>query len=81
MHHRGLEHLLESLAALDAARGTGLSAEVVVVDNASETPPDEVLRRHPDVRRVASGANLGFAAGCRLGVEHARAPIVLFVKG
>ena len=80
VHHRGLEHLLESLAALDAAAREGLTLEVVLVDNASGTPQDEILRRHPTVRRIPAARNVGFAAGCRLGVEAARAPHVVFVN-
>ncbi|MEX0879242.1 MAG: glycosyltransferase family 2 protein [Thermoanaerobaculia bacterium] len=80
VHHRGLEHLLESLAALEAALREGLTAEIVLVDNASDTPQDEVLRRHPTVRRIVSAKNVGFAGGCRLGAEAARAPAVLFVN-
>jgi GT2 family glycosyltransferase len=80
VHHRGLEHLLESLAALEAATREGLTAELLLVDNASGAPQDEILRRHPTVRRIPSAKNVGFAAGCRLGVEAARAPVVLFVN-
>ncbi len=78
VHHRGPEHLRESLAALDAAAGVAL--EVVVVDNASGTAWGAVLGRHPGARVVEAGANVGFAAGCRLGVEAAKAPVVLFVN-
>ena len=80
VHHRGLEHLLEALGALDAALREGLSAEVLLVDNGSDTPFDAVLRRHPRVQRIASAANVGFASGCRLGVDAASAPTVLFVN-
>ena len=80
VHHRGLEHLLEALEALETAAGAGLTAEILLVDNASGTPQDEVLRRHPTVRRIVSAENVGFAAGCRLGVAAARAPIALFVN-
>jgi len=80
VHHRGLEHLLEALAGLEAAAAAGVSAEVLLVDNASGMPRGEVLRRHPNVRHVASATNVGFAAGCRLGVEAARAPVVVFVN-
>lgn len=80
VHHRGLEHLLESLAALEAAFREGLTAEILLVDNASDTPQDEVLRRHPNVRRIVSARNAGFAGGCRLGAEAARAPMVLLVN-
>jgi GT2 family glycosyltransferase len=80
VHHRGAEHLLEALAALDAAAAEGLSAEVLLVDNASDTPFAAVRARHPSVRRIASATNVGFASGCRLGVEAASAPTVLFVN-
>jgi len=65
---------------VDAASREGPSLEVVLVDNASETPMGEVGRRHPTVNRIAARRNLGFAAGCRLGVESAQAPVVLFVN-
>jgi GT2 family glycosyltransferase len=80
VHHRGAEHLLEALAALDAALAQGLSAEVLLVDNASATPFDRVRARHPSVRRIPSATNVGFASGCRLGVEAASAPTVVFVN-
>ncbi len=80
VHHRGLEHLLEALEALEAARQRGLQAEVVLVDNASDTPLDAALARHPHVRLIRSAVNAGFASGCRLGVEAAASPTVLFVN-
>ena len=80
VHHRGAEHLLEALAALDASRTQGLAAEVLLVDNASDTPYERVRARHPAVRRIASPTNVGFASGCRVGVEAAAAPIVVFVN-
>ena len=80
VHHRGEEHLLEALEGLEGALSQGLSAEVLLVDNASDTPWETVARRHPGVRRGASATNVGFAAGCRLGVEAAAAPTVLFVN-
>ena len=80
VHHRGFDRLFEALAALEEACRGRLAAEVIVVDNASGLPADELLRRHPTTRRVAAGRNTGFAGGCRLGVEAARAPAVLFVN-
>lgn len=80
VHHRGPKQLFEALAALDEACRGRLAAEVIVVDNASGLSVDELLRRHPATRRVVAGANVGFAAGCRLGAEAARAPVLLFVN-
>jgi GT2 family glycosyltransferase len=79
VHHRGREHLLEALDAL-AASSRGPEFETILVDNTAGKPMEEVLRRHPTIRRVAAGGNVGFAAGCRLGAEAARAPLLAFVN-
>ena len=79
VHHQGMEHLLEGLAALETAV-SGKSAEIILVDNTGGRPIEEVLRRHPTLRRLASSCNVGFAAGCQLGAEAARAPLLLFVN-
>ncbi|MDQ6894065.1 MAG: glycosyltransferase family 2 protein [Acidobacteriota bacterium] len=80
VHHRGEEHLRESLAAIGES-AKGLSAETILVDNTSVPGSLEaVLRAHPGVRRVRAGGNVGFAKGCRLGVEAASAPAVAFVN-
>jgi len=79
VHHRGREHLLESLNALSAT-SEGLAVETILVDNTAGEPMEEVLRRHPTLRRVVAGRNAGFAAGCRLGCAAARAPLVAFVN-
>src|SRR5262249_38583615 len=80
VHHRGPEHRFEALASLEESLAEGLTAEILLVDNAAGTPQDEILRKHPNIRRIPSATNVGFAAGCRLGVDAARAPIVLFVN-
>ena len=78
VHHRGQEHLLEALDALAASSGP--SFETILVDNTAGRPMEEVLRRHPNLRRVVAGHNSGFAGGCRLGAEAARAPLLAFVN-
>jgi GT2 family glycosyltransferase len=79
VHHRGEEHLLEGLEALEKA-AMGLSAETILVDNTGGRSIENVLRRHPTLRRVIAGGNVGFAAGCRMGAEAARAPLLLLVN-
>jgi N-acetylglucosaminyl-diphospho-decaprenol L-rhamnosyltransferase len=69
---------LESLwASLDGELEPG--DELVVVDNASA---DETAGRARELgmRVIDSGANLGFAAGCRLGVEATQAPLVFLLN-
>jgi GT2 family glycosyltransferase len=79
VHHRGQEHLLEALDAL-AASARGPEFETILVDNTAGQPMEEVLRRHPNLRRIAAAGNVGFAAGCRIGAEAARAPLLAFVN-
>lgn len=80
VHHRGHELLFEALDAIDAASRGRLSAEVLVVDNASSMPVAELLRRFPTIRRITAPGNVGFAAGCRLGAEAARGRALVFVN-
>ena len=79
VHHRGTENLQDALAAL-APPLAGLSVEVLVVDNTAGGSLEGALSRWPAVRRVPASGNSGFAAGCRLGAEAARAPVLLFVN-
>ncbi len=79
VHHRDLEQLLECLDGVAASRGVA-AMETIVVDNTGGSPLGEIFRRHPSVKRVAAAGNVGFARGCRLGVEAARAPAIAFVN-
>jgi len=60
------------------------AAEVVLVDNASETTGFEsvvaAFAPHPRLRVIRSPVNLGFAAGCNLGAAAAREATVLFLN-
>jgi GT2 family glycosyltransferase len=65
------EELAACLASLEAQ--TDAEFEVIVVDNAStDGSADMVRRRHPDVRLIEAGENLGFAEGCNRGFAAAR---------
>jgi GT2 family glycosyltransferase len=80
VHHRDHERLFEALGALETACRGGLTAEILVVDNASRMPVAETLRRFPTIRRITAPRNVGFAAGCRLGAEAARGRALVFVN-
>ncbi len=64
-------------AALDSR---GVEVEVVLVDNGGTEGGVEAWGDHPRVTVVAPGTNLGFAAGCNLGVSAASAPLVALVN-
>jgi len=80
VHHRGLDRLLECLDGIAAAAESTPGCEIVVVDNTGGDGLAEPLRARPGVRRVKAGGNVGFARGCRLGVQASDAPIVVFVN-
>src|SRR2546422_10975959 len=73
---QALDACLASLAA------GGVSApEVVLVDNASsDGSVGAVCARHPQVRLLETGANLGFAAGANRGAEAARGDVLVFLN-
>jgi GT2 family glycosyltransferase len=60
---------------------TGLTYEIIVVDNASpDMDPDELSKRHPSIHLVKSNANIGFAKGNNLGVEKANGKYILLLN-
>jgi N-acetylglucosaminyl-diphospho-decaprenol L-rhamnosyltransferase len=74
------DHLVACVDAL-VVPGPAAPDEVVVVDNASrDGSPDRVVGRHPAVRLVRAGANLGYARAANLGIAAASAPIVAVIN-
>jgi N-acetylglucosaminyl-diphospho-decaprenol L-rhamnosyltransferase len=62
--HRCVESVHSSL------RGSGIDYSIVVVDNASTDGTPAMLRdKHPNVRLIESGRNLGFASGNNLALR------------
>lgn len=77
--YNSAEALAVTLPALKSEMGEG--DEVLVVDNSSQD--ESVLltgELMPAARVVASGGNLGFAAGCNLGAAEATAGLVCFLN-
>jgi hypothetical protein len=63
------------------ADACAVSAEIVVVDNASsDGTASAISAGHPDVRLIISPRNLGFAAGCNAGLRTAAGRHVLFLN-
>lgn len=73
--------LIDALLAGLARELHSLTAEVVLVDNAShDGTADAVAHRHPWVRLVRSAQNLGFAAGNNLAARHAQGRVLLLLN-
>ncbi len=73
--------LLHNCLASIARHTHGCRVEVIVVDNASADDSVEMVRTgFPDVRVIASRANLGFARGSNLAAEAARGEYVLYLN-
>jgi N-acetylglucosaminyl-diphospho-decaprenol L-rhamnosyltransferase len=71
-----LDDCLASLAA-----GVGPRCEVVLVDNGSSDGSAAAARaRHPWVRIIETGTNLGFAAGANRGAAAARGEVLVFLN-
>lgn len=59
---------------------TGVSVQVVVVDNGCTSPSLEPLRTRPGVLLLEPGTNTGFTGGCNLGAAATDAPVLAFVN-
>ncbi len=58
----------DTLACLESLEGV----DTVVVDNGSaDGSPEAIEERFPDVELIRAGVNLGFAAGCNVGIRRA----------
>jgi GT2 family glycosyltransferase len=77
--HQSADHLAELVQALMPQLGE--EDEVVIIDNAStDGGPELAHSLHERVRVIETGANLGFAGGCHVGVESTQAPLLLFLN-
>ena len=73
--------LLDACLASIYRHTTGLSFEVIVVDNAShDGSPALVRERYPAAVLIESGENLGFGRANNLGFGRSRAPFVLLLN-
>ena len=73
-----LEACLGSLAAAPPA----VPHEILVVDNASSDGGPAMIRdRWPSVRLLPQARNLGFAAGCNVGIRASAAGLILLLNG
>jgi GT2 family glycosyltransferase len=74
------DYLIECLESLQSAVDD-LSAEIIVVDNASTDGTSLAVRhRFPAVRLLEPGANLGFARGCNTGMKLARGEYICLIN-
>jgi len=75
----GAERLLvECVQALLAS--TGVTIDVVLVDNGCTSNAVRRLRGQPHVRVLDPGTNTGFAGGCNLGASQVTGDVIVFVN-
>lgn len=61
-------------------RVTYPNTEIIVVDNGSKVPVDEVEKAFPEIMLIRSKENLGFAGGNNLGIKAAKGKYLLFIN-
>ena len=72
-----MEECLTSLRTIDG----NLSAEIIVVDNASADGTPEMIRtQFPEVKLIETGANLGFAKGNNVGIKEATGEYICLIN-
>ena len=80
VHYRVPLYLAQCLYSLEVALA-GKEAEIIVVDNDSQ-PNDTIslINRFTQVRWIAPGENIGFAAACNLGWKQSCGQYILFLN-
>jgi len=58
----------------------GVTTDVIVVDNGGTGGLTTDLAKRDRVTIIGSGDNIGFAAGCNLGVAHSKSPLVALIN-
>ena len=80
VHYKTPDHLLKGLASL-AADSTGLTTEVLIVDNDSRDGTPELLaQRHPEARLIVNDENLGYARAVNQGIRASSGEFVLVMN-
>ena len=67
-------------ACIDSLLACPLAIEIIVVDNASLDGSLDTLDASPQVAIIRNGQNLGFSAGCNVGLKAASADHILFLN-
>ncbi|ALG15619.1 glycosyl transferase [Kibdelosporangium phytohabitans] len=82
VNYRGAEDTITCLRSLaDDLAYPADRVQVICVDNASGDGSVERIKANaPGVKVVESKANIGFAGGCNLGVQHADGSVVAFLN-
>lgn len=81
VNYRGADDTITCLRALrEQLDYPAERLQVVCVDNASGDGSADRIRQVPGVEVVEAPANLGFAGGCNLGVQHATGTVVGFLN-
>jgi GT2 family glycosyltransferase len=76
-----VKHFLELCLCSVQKAITGISAEIIVVDNCSaDNSIDYLQPKFPAVQFIANKENLGFARGCNIGLVSATGEFVLFLN-
>jgi len=81
VNYKGADDTITCLRYFDEVDWPADRLELIVVDNDSRDGSAEKIREMvPSAKVIESGANLGFAGGCNLGVEHATGEWVGFIN-
>ena len=81
VNYKGFDDTVVAIESLYAQDWPQQQLEIVVVDNASDDgSADRLTSRFPHVKIIASERNLGFAAGCNLGVINSSGQYVAFLN-
>lgn len=81
INYKGVEDTKQAIESLFKLDWPDHLLEIIVVDNNSQDDSVQLLKKFsPKIKVVASDSNLGFAAGCNLGVSKSKGEFIGFLN-
>lgn len=80
VNYKSRDKLFDCLKSLDQADLSGITYELIVVDNFSGDDLSDLAIRYPQVKLINSPKNLGMGGGNNLGIKEARGEYLLILN-
>ncbi len=84
LNWNGTSDTLNCLTSLSKIKRNDFSVQIIIIDNGSDVDPTpEIQALFPETRTIRLFRNIGFAAGCNVGIKEAlacRADYILFLN-
>ncbi len=73
-------YTLECIASIASSCKTTVPYEVIIVDNDSEDPIYQIIKKMPGIKYLRQEKNMGFGEACNIGAHESKGKYILFLN-